>query len=204
MAHLFAALANAIFGRPRARKATRTPRRVVLGLEVLEGRALPSVSPIFTFAAPTQVAQMPPPQVVDVPNLQGYSFHLISSNGKPAHDLVIQSETYNADGSASFTGTWAGEGPNGTGTPKPISNGTLKYDATGNILLSFSWTNGSGGQNTFSGVLTRINTGPMAAVTYFGAHYHLEGDVTASTPGDGPGHISGDSQSPAPVMKATF
>ena len=144
------------------------------------------------------------PAVVDVPNLQGYSFHLISSNGKPAHDLVIQSETYNANGSASFTGTWSGDGPNGDGTPKAIMNGTLKYDANGNIILSFSWMNGSGQQNSFSGVLTRINTGLASEVAYFGAHYHLEGDVTTPTPGDGPGHISGDSQGPILVMKANF
>jgi hypothetical protein len=175
-----------------------------LGLEVLEGRALPSVSPIFAVAAHAQMAQVAPQQVaVDVPNLQGYSFHLISSNGKPAHDLVIQGETYNADGSASFTGTWSGDGPNGNGTPKAIMNGTLKFDGEGNVFLSFSWTNGSGGQNSFSGVLTRINTGPLAVATFFGARYHLEGDVTTATPGGGPGHVSGDSQAPLPEMKAT-
>jgi hypothetical protein len=142
---------------------------------------------------------------VDVPNLQGYSFHLISSNGKPAHDLVIQSETYNADGSASFTGTWSGDGPNGTGTPKPITNGTIKYDASGNIVLSFSWTNGSGGQNSFSGDLTRNNPRwPATAALYFDVSYHLDGYVTTSTPGGGPGHVYGDSTAPTPVLKAAL
>ena len=207
MRNFLSTIATAIFGSNRAVKTPRTPRRVSLGLEVLEGRDLPSVSPILSVAAQTQMVQVAYQQaVVQVPNLQGYSFHLVSSNGKPTHDLVIQSETYNADGSASFTGTWAGDGPNGSGTPKAISNGTIKYDASGNIVLSFSWTNGSGGQNSFSGDLTRNNTRwpEAAAVSCYGVSYHLDGNVTTPTPGDGPGHISGDSQSPIPMMKAAF
>lgn len=207
MRKLFNTIATAIFGSDRVRRVPPNPRRVSLGLEVLEGRDLPSVSPILSVAAQTQMAQVAYQQaVVQVPNLQGYSFHLVSSNGKPAHDLVIQSETYNADGSASFTGTWSGDGPNGSGTPKAISNGTIKYDASGNIILSFSWTNGSGGQNSFSGDLTRNNSRwpAAAAAAYFGVTYHLDGNVTTATPGDGPGHISGDSQAPIPMLKADF
>ncbi|HTU89163.1 MAG TPA: hypothetical protein VMF69_03605 [Gemmataceae bacterium] len=198
MSNLFRTIAAAIFGPARTRKVPQSPRRVHLGLEVLEGRTLPSVSPILSVAVQTPIVQMAhQPVVVDVPNLQGYSFHLISSNGKPAHDLVIQRETYNVDGSASFTGTWSGDGPNS----KAI-NGTLKFDANGNIVLSFSWTNGSGGQNNFSGTLTRVNTSPITASAYSG-RYYLEGDVMSST-GGGPGHISGYSQAPLPLVKANF
>jgi hypothetical protein len=199
MSNLFRTIAAAIFGPARTRKVPQTSRRVQLGLEVLEGRTLPSVSPIFSAAVQMSIAQMNyQPVVVDVPNLQGYSFHLISSNGKPAHNLVIQSETYNADGSASFTGTWSGDGPNS----KAVS-GTLKFDANGNMILSFSWTNGSGGQNSFSGTLTRVNNSPITAAEYRGASYYLEGDVTSAT-GGGPGHISGYSQAPMLVAKADF
>jgi hypothetical protein len=130
-----------------------------------------------------------------VANLQGYSFHLISSNGSPAHDLVIQTETFLADGSANFTGTWSGQGPNS----HQITNGRIWFDATGKMEMSFSWTNGSNGTNSFLGTLTRVNPFPAAAY-YYGAPYHLDGDVTSST-GGGPGHVSGNGAPPPLVYK---
>ncbi len=134
-----------------------------------------------------------------VPSLQGYSFHLLSSNGKPPHDLGIQTETHLADGSATFTGTWKGGGPNGK--VHEVLNGTLKYDANGNLEISFAWISNQGTQNTFLGTITTVHS-PYGADNYlFGVHYHLEGDVTAYDPNGGPGHVSGDSALPPPVMK---
>jgi hypothetical protein len=118
-----------------------------------------------------------------VPNLQGVDFHLVSSNGKPPHDLTIQSETWNADGSATITGTWAG------GSSHAFS-GTLSYDAQGNLKISVSWSNGMNGTNTLNGTITR-NYSPYI----FGSQWHLDGDVSSST-GGGPGHVSGNSLSP--------
>ena len=47
---------------------------------------------------------IPLPHVVRIPDLRGYTFHLNSTNGKPAHTLGITTETYDRLGSASFTG----------------------------------------------------------------------------------------------------
>lgn len=185
-----------LFSRSNSRRRNAPPsRRVQLGVESLEGRALPSVSPILATAGIFQakVAYFAP----QVANIQGLTFHLISSSGKPAHDLTIQTETFNCDGSATFTGTWKGYGPNGPGTPKQIMNGKIFFDAAGNMKLSFSWTNGSGGQNNFLGTLTRINqTSPYI----YAPQFHLDGDVTTAVPGDGPGHVSGNGMPPPPVM----
>jgi hypothetical protein len=196
---MFGFLAN--FLPANGRRSHAPPRRrVQLSVEVLEGRALPSVSPILSAAGPlAQTAAVYQVSVVQVANIQGYSFNLISSSGKPAHTLVIQTETFLSDGSATFTGTWQGSGPN-AGTPKQIMNGTLKFDAMGNMKLSFSWMNGSGGQNSFLGTLTRVNTSPPAAA-YLYPTYHLDGDVTTSVPGDGPGHVSGNGTPPPLVFK---
>jgi hypothetical protein len=178
----------------RAGSTRRTPslaqRRVRPGLEVLEGRCLPSVAPIHVVAAPPQALQYlsNASPVVDVPSLQGYSFHLTSSNGKPAHDLYIKTESYLPDGSANFTGTWTGEKGGGVNA---ITDGSLHYDAQGNIAISFSWKNG---QNRLDGTITQISNrySRVSGASVFGSTYHLEGDVTTGNPGGGPGHVSGD------------
>ena len=208
MSPLFTRLV-ALLGSKPSRKPAPAPRRTQLGLEVLEGRALPSISPMFLGAVQgtmatqaTQMAQTTNQAVVtNVANLQGYSFHMVSSSGKPAHDLVIKTETYNADGSANFTGTWQGYGPNSTGTPKTIS-GTIKLDAQGNTNLSFSWANGSGGMNTFNGTLTAhpYEHGRRLLDLF---PFPPQGDVTTPVPGDGPGHISGDLQAAQMTTKAS-
>ncbi len=154
----------------------------------------------------TQAAVKYAAPVVDVANIQGLSFHLTSSNGKPAHDLYIQTESYNADGSASFTGTWSGDGPNSDGTGHQVLNGTIKFDANGNTIMTFSWGNGQGTLNNFSGTLTpAVNKYPATAASIYAARYHLDGDVT--TPpgtGGGPGHISGNGSLPMPLMAAAY
>jgi hypothetical protein len=124
-----------------------------------------------------------------VPNLQGVSFNLTSSNGKPAHTFVIQSECWHADGSASITGTWSGEG----GTVHQVTGG-LAFDAQGNIAINFSWTNGQGSMNSLQGTITRVYTA-YSNILALPPVWHLEGDVTSPT-GGGPGHVSGNGSAP--------
>ncbi len=179
MSNVFRTITAAIFGPARTRKVRKTTRRVGLNVENLGERVLLSVSPIHAVAIETPIADWHIiPHGPDVPELQGYTFHLTSSNGKPAHTLVITSETYMWSGSASFTGTWSGDGPNA----KTVS-GTMVFAANSHTVTSvnFSWTNGSNEQNSFSGNLT-----PGAPAT----SYYLTGQVTSPS-GGGPGRVSG-------------
>ena len=133
---------------------------------------------------------------MDVPNLRGYTFYLNSTNGKPAHTLDIMTETYNRFGSASFTGTWSGDGPNS----KTVS-GTLAFAANSTTVVNvnFSWTNGSSGQNSFSGSLTPVHN----RISVLSARLLSHGNVTSST-GGGPGMVSGYGYPPRPVLKGNF
>jgi hypothetical protein len=199
MSNLFRTTVAAIFGPARTRKVRQTTRRVGLDLEVLGERTLLSVSPIHAVAVHAPIVHrlpFPLPHLARVPNLQGYSFYLNSSNGKPAHTLVIKTETYNWFGSASFTGTWQGDGPN-----SKIVSGTLVFAAHSHTVVSvnFSWTNGSGGQNSFSGSLTPAHN----RIAVFSGAYYLTGTVTSST-GGGPGMVSGYGYPPRPVVIGHF
>ena len=196
MSNLLRTIAAAISGPSRTRKA---PRGVGVDLEVLGERTLLSVSPIHAIAVHAPIAHVhliPLPHVVRIPNLQGYTFYLNSTNGKPAHTLIITSESYNRFGSASFTGTWQGDGPNS----KAVS-GTLAFAAHSRTVVNvnFSWTNGSGGQNSFSGSLTAVHN----RISVFSAGYYLTGNVTSST-GGGPGMVSGYGYPPRPVLTEHF
>ncbi len=193
MNQLFRTIAHAISGPARTRKVRKTTRRVGLNVENLGERVLLSASPIHAVAVETPVADWHIiPHGPDVPDVQGYTFHLTSSNGKPAHTLVITSETYMWSGSASFTGTWAGDGPNS----KPVS-GTLVFEAnsTSTVSVNFSWTNGNSGQNSFSGTLTRVHN----RIPVYTTDYYLTGNVTSST-GGGPGMVSGYGYPPRTVV----
>jgi len=199
MNKLFRTTAAAIFGPARTRKVPKTTRRVHFNLEVLGERTLLSVSPIHAIAVHTPVVHLQPvrlPYWVDVPDLQNYTFHLTSSNGKPAHTLVITGETYNWGGSASFTGTWSGDGPNSHAV-----SGTLIFAANSTTVVDvkFSWSNGSGGQNSFSGNLTAVHN----RISVFSGAYYLTGNVTSST-GGGPGMVSGYGYPPRPVLTEHF
>ena len=199
MSNLFRTIATAICGPARTRKVPKSTCRVYLDLEVLGGRTLLSVSPIISVAVHTPIAHFHPiplPHRVDVPNLRGYTFLLNSTNGKPAHTLVIKTEPYNWFGSASFTGTWSGDGPNS----KPVS-GTLVFAANSTTVVNvnFSWTNGSSGQNSFSGSLTAVHN----RISVFSGAYYLTGNVTSST-GGGPGMVSGYGYPPRPVLKGNL
>jgi hypothetical protein len=185
MSNPFRTIAAAISGSVRGRKVHQTTRRAHLELEVLGERTLLSVSPILAIAVHTPMANVhtiPLPHRVDVPNLRGFTF--------------IKTETYNWFGSASFTGTWSGEGPDS----KTVS-GTLVFAANSKAVVNvtFSWTNGSGGQNSFSGSLTSVPN----RISVFSAAYYLTGNVTSST-GGGPGMVSGYGYPPVPVLKANF
>ena len=94
MTNLFRTIAAAISGPSRTRKA---PRRVRVDLEVLGERTLLSVSPVHAIAVHTPIAHLhviPLPHVVRVPDLRGYTFYLNSTNGKPAHTLVITDRSF--------------------------------------------------------------------------------------------------------------
>jgi len=196
--------------RPRTTPAPRRPR---LGLETLEGRDVPSASPLqgLVLAANHSPALVAHANLNlgnlgglsthenlsasahrlhfplhhhkhQVPDLTGLTFHLTSSNGKPAHDLTIQSETFSWwTGNATFTGIWHGEKGGGD---NPITNARLWRDADGSVKMHFEWN----GAHYFDGTVTWVHSS-----RFFLNHWHLEGDVTVpGNPNGGPGHVSGN------------
>jgi hypothetical protein len=197
MSNLFRSIAAKISGSARTRKVRKTTRRAPLNVENLGERVVLSVSPIHAIAVEPPIAHFHPipiPHGPYVPELQGYSFYLISSSNKPAHTLVITSETYNFwTGSASFTGTWSGDGPNSHAV-----SGTLVFAPNSTTVTNviFSWTNGNNGQNSFKGTLSKeIRIGPIIFHT---GEYYLTGKVTSPS-GGGPGTVSGFG-TPPPVI----
>jgi hypothetical protein len=119
-------------------------------------------------SAPVHLAgdqdQAPPAAVTPVADLTNISFALTDDNGV-AHQLQIQTQTTNPDGSATFTGLWDGS---------EQVNGTLAYDASGNVHMTFA-----GSTDSFDGTVT---TGAVG--------YHLDGILTGS---DGSSvHVAGD------------
>ena len=199
MRNLFRTTVAAIFGPARTRKVRKSTRRVGLNVENLGERVLLSVSSIHAVANEAlylRSIETPAdwhiiPHGPDVPGVQGYTFKLISSSNKPAHTLVITSETYMWSGSAFFTGKWSGDGPNSHAV-----SGSLVFapNSTTVTNVNFSWTNGNGGQNSFSGTMTRVyNRFPVLPTDYY-----LTGTVSSPT-GGGPGMVSGYGYPPRPV-----
>jgi hypothetical protein len=196
MRNLIRTTVAAIFGPARTRKVRKTTRRIGLNVENLGERVLLSVSPIHSiWVEKPPIAQLhfiPPVHRANVPDVQGYTFHLTSTSNKPAHTLVITSETYNFwSGSASFTGTWSGDGPNSHAV-----SGSLVFapNSTTVTNVNFSWTNGNGSQNSFSGTLTRNSI----RFSRFYGEYYLTGNVSSPT-GGGPGTVYGYG-TPPPVI----
>jgi hypothetical protein len=115
-----------------------------------------------------------------VPDLAGVRFRLdsLSNPGTPVHELDIQSQTYNADGSASFTGTWSPLGD--PANAKPVFNARLAYDAAG-IHITFNF-----GPHSFDGHITRL-----------GLFWHIDGVTDAA-----PGHVAGNQILPFPWLTA--
>jgi hypothetical protein len=195
---------------PRTTKPVSAVRRARPNLEVLEGRAVPSASPMLSLASSAHLSQqatsvlsqqnetnfsfsrptLNPVFFHRAPDLRGLDFHLISSNGKPAHDLAIQTEHFSWFGGASFTGTWKGSG--GNGTAHAVSDGALHYLAPGKASMTFSWN----GTQHFSGTVTWV--APKFNSFHFQlGHWHLEGDVTSQdNPTGGPGHVAGNAYLP--------
>ena len=80
-------------------------------------------------------------------------------------------------------------------------SGTLVFAAHSHTVVNvnFSWTNGNGGQNSFSGSLTPVHN----RISVFSAGYYLTGNVTSST-GGGPGMASGYGYPPPPRAYGEF
>jgi hypothetical protein len=159
------------------RKNRSITQRARLGVESLDGRILMSATQML--AMPGNVGIYQPPVVNPVPNLAGFSFHLVATNGAPAHDLVIQTESIGVNGNATFTGTWHGEGG---GDTQAVTGGQIYHDANGNLKISFSF----GGSHDFNGTLTNVSNPYVYRQTYY-----LDGTVTMNGQPVGPGHVTG-------------
>jgi hypothetical protein len=179
-------LFNLFRGRKSRPHSSRTTAHstVRLRVETLEGRELPSISPLNLAAI--QGALWRPP-VYNGPSFQGLSFDLQSSNGKPAHTLTIQTQTNGFFNTAYITGTWQGDGP----TARSITGRIV--DINGSITITVSWANGQGGTNTLSGSISWVPE-PF----FVQSHWHLQGSVTVTdasgqiVQGAGPGNVSGN------------
>jgi hypothetical protein len=192
---------------PPSRPTLSAARQSRLSLENLEGRVVPSASALQALvpAAPVMVQTqavlqqarpdslainhpiLPPVFFHHVPNLAGLDFHLISTNGAPAHDLVIKTEVQHFfTSSASFTGTWSGA----NGGVNQITDGSLHFINPTTTSMQFSFANGT---HSFRGTVTWVpNVFNGHIILPFG-HYHLDGVVTvAGNPNGGPGHVEGN------------
>jgi hypothetical protein len=123
--------------------------------------------------------QVQPAAVTQVADLTNVSFTVISDDGTVSHQLVIQSQAAQPDGSATFSGVWD---PTNAGGGQAVT-GTLVSQADGTIHLIFSAADGSSFDSIVSGQA--------------GA-YHVDGTLT---PGDGSAaiHLAGDQDQPQPA-----
>jgi hypothetical protein len=166
------------------RKPTAAPRRARLGVEVLEGRALPSASMISSLVAPIATNSLvqnatvtTPATVVDVPYLGGVTFTFaLTVNGQP-YQLTVNSETYNADGSASLTCTLKVPGQTGSQTYQAryadlsYTNGALHFDAEFDTSASTAIT--------FGGWISTVQNTPVRSwITPPGYHYDFVGAIS--------------------------
>jgi hypothetical protein len=106
-----------------------------------------------------------------VADLTNVSFTVLSDDGSVSHQLVIQSQVAQADGSATLSGVWDPANANGG----QAVTGTLAYDAAGNFHLAFVAADGSSFDATISG--------PAGA-------YNLDGILTPAD-GSAPVHLAG-------------
>jgi hypothetical protein len=139
---------------------------------------------------------LPPVLFHHAPNLAGLDFHLISTNGSPAHDLVIKTEVQHLFGNANFTGTWSGaNGPN----VNQITDGSLHFINATTTSMHFTFANGT---HSFSGTVTWVAP-KFQAFAIIAGHYHLDGVVTvAGNPNGGPGHVEGNAFLPPLTLHA--
>jgi hypothetical protein len=164
------------------RSTSPAGRKARLGIESLEDRSLMSVSPVASLALAVQpsntaIVQQPlrPPIVIPMANLQNVAFNMTSLTNGTTHQLLIQTQTDNSSGGATFTGLWDGN----KGGPGAPASGTLTYDASGNIHITFTF-----GTHSFAGTISGTP-----------GHYHIDGQVTVPG-GGGPGHVVGDEAQP--------
>jgi hypothetical protein len=118
-----------------------------------------------------------------VPDLTGVNFAMTSLDNGTPHQLLIQSETINTAGDASFTGLW-GQANNGG---VPITGGHLGFDAAG-VEITFNW---AGGTHSFDGHVSYgvwLTWNGIIPIPQFG--WLIAGQVTVQG-GGGPGHVSG-------------
>jgi hypothetical protein len=115
-------------------------------------------------------ARAPAPAALAVTDLTGVSFTMADQTGN-IYNLAVNSEVDNGDGTASFVATWQGG---------ETVNGTLSYDANGNLLIAFTTADGS----SFAGTMT----GQPGA-------YHLDALLT-SADGSSVVHMVGDQDQP--------
>jgi hypothetical protein len=147
----------------------------------LDGTLTPSDGSAPVHLAGDQVQALPAAAMQD---LTGVSFTMTSLDNGTTHQLLIQTQADQPDGTATFTGQWDAANPNGA---KPVT-GTLAYDANGNITITFSWDGANTGDHTFAGTISNL-AGP----------YHIDGNVTVAD-GSGPGHVVGDQDQAQPVV----
>jgi hypothetical protein len=133
-------------------------------LRLLEQESNLQVNPIVH--VPPIILQLP------VPDYTNVFFTMTSLDNGTPHQLLIQTQTANADGSASFTGVWGLQNNGGV----PITNGQLVENLF-DTHITFSWANGT---HSFDGTITQVN-----------GHWHIDGQVTVQG-GGGPGHVVGD------------
>jgi hypothetical protein len=160
------------------RSTSPAGRKARLGIESLEDRSLMSVSPVASLSLAVQpsntaivIQPIRPPIFITMANLRNDAFNMTSLTNGTTHQLLIQTQTNTPYGTASFTGIWDGN-KGGPGSP---ASGTLTYDASGNIHITFTF-----GNHSFAGTIT----GTPGA-------YHIDGEVTVPG-GGGPGHVVGD------------
>jgi hypothetical protein len=129
-----------------------------------------SVSPVQAADQFPQWTIQNPRLIVNVHDFSGALFVMQSEATGIKYQLRVQSETWNPDGSANFTGRWgSADGP-------AITDGRLEFDPNGGIKITFSWV---GGTHSFTGHLTT-----------FGGLWFIDGQVTVQG-GGGPGRVLG-------------
>jgi hypothetical protein len=113
----------------------------------------------------------PPAPVLQAPDLTNVFFQMTSLDNNTSHQLLIQTETVNPGGDATFTGVWGLQNNGGI----PTADGHLVQGPNG-TFITFDWS----GTHTFEGTITQVN-----------GHWHIDGQVTVQG-GGGPGHVVGD------------
>lgn len=163
------------------REAAPARRRARLGVEVLEGRALPTASafapPAPSHSAVHQAAVATPTNVVDVPYLVGVNFTLdLTVHGRP-YQLKVTSETYNADGSASLTCTLTVPGQAGSQSYQ-ARYADLKY-TNGGLHIDSEFDTGAGASIEVAGWISTVPNPPVrSGIAPTGYYYEFVGAIS--------------------------